>query len=320
MNTCLIVGGLGQDGFYLSRCAIDLGMRAIVTTRDFSSLVTRNFGNEHPLLTIIQLNPEIFEDMENVINLYQPKVIFNLAAQSSVGQSFKIPRETYSSCILPNLNILETIRQSSKPIRYFHAASGECFGGNDYKGDLVIPHSNPANPYSAAKDLACKIVHQYRTCFGVNAVNGYLYNHESVRRGPAFVLPKIYRTAFNISQGARQRLPLGNIDIVRDWGSAQEYMNGILKYMTSDKPTDFLLGTGTGMSLRLIVDRIFSNYNLQYLDYIDIEQNLMRPTEVQKIIGTNSFLSASIGWQPQLTGYDLIDDLQGQFERYFRSL
>jgi GDPmannose 4,6-dehydratase len=318
LTLCLIIGGFGQDGYYLARAALENGMQVVLTTRNLNSYTHDDFDLSDPLLIKIQADPNDPQVIIKILQSYKPSMIFNLAAQSSVGRSFAKPLETYTSCLMPNLNLLDALKNTSRDTIYIHATSADCFGGNDYPGGLNLPRANPRSPYGAAKHMASQLVSQYRNHFGISAVNGYLYNHESIRRGPNFVLPKIFKTAFDVSNGKDVKLRLGNIDIIRDWGCADEYMRGLLEYAQSEHPTDFILATGVGMTLRSVVERVFTNYDLDYKEFLIIEETHKRPTDIDTIVGTNEFLKCKIGWEPSLTGLKLIDKLHLDYDTLFR--
>ena len=317
MTLCLIIGGLGQDGYFLSKAALAVGLDVVVTTREFIKYKLEIFHRENDNLKIIKADPYDADAIANIIHTLQPFLIFNLAAQSSVGKSFQEPSKTYMSCIVPTLNIVDAIKSSTNTIKFFHASSGDCFGSNKYDGGLELPNFKPNSPYAAAKVAAGQIIKQYKVSYEVLGVTGYLYNHESVRRGENFVFPKIFDAAFKISKGANMRLAMGNVDIVRDWGCADEYMQGVLRYMMSEHTSDFMLGTGTGISLRSVISRIFENYNLCYEEYLDTDPQYIRQSEIKSMIGTNEFLHQKVNWKPSLVGFDLIDKLQVDFERHF---
>jgi GDPmannose 4,6-dehydratase len=315
MTRCLIIGGTGQDGIFLSSSIVKFGMSVCVTSRDLSTINKLNYDLYHPNVEFVEINPLILTDLESLIANYRPSYIFNLTAQSSVGRSFDQPYETFQSCILPNLNILEAIRNTSDKIKYFHAASGDCFGDNKYEGNCILPPTKSLSPYASAKIAASEVVNQYKQQYNICSLNGYLHNHESVHRGSNFVLPKIFKAAIDISNGSREKLKLGNLDIIRDWGCAQEYMEGTLRYIISDFPENFILGTGCAMSLRSVVRHIFSNYNLNYQEFTEIDETLIRKAEIKKMVGTTDFLINRIAWKPSLVGVSLIDKLQIDFER-----
>lgn len=315
MKMHLIIGGTGQDGRYLAKISRKFDMKVIVTTRKLTPINTEILEGSDDNIKLVELDPLNLSEVDDLISWYRPEHISNLTAQSSVGRSFKDPFDTYRSCVLPNLNILETLRKYSLKSKYFHASSGDCFGGNVYNSDLRIPYTAPQSPYASAKVAASECVSQYREHFDVLGFSGFLFNHESAFRTDDFVFPKIFKAAIKISSGEQQRLVLGNLDIVRDWGSAEEFMQGVLNYSLSDHVDDFMLGTGVPMSLRGVVDRVFSNYNLDYRNFVESDQSLLRTSEIEKICGTTDFLNSRIGWTPTLFGNELIDKLQTDFER-----
>jgi len=315
MKTHLIIGGTGQDGRYLSDITRKNDMRPVVTTRNLASVSKTMFLAGTDEFEILELDPYNSKQVEDLIDYYKPAYISNLTAQSSVGRSFGSPGETYLSCVVPNLNILEALRAHSIKSKYFHAASSDCFGDNTYLGNMVIPEKSPQSPYASAKVAASECLQQYCKHFDVKGFNGFLSNHESVLRGDDFVFPKIFKSVIKIRDGKQRILALGDLDIVRDWGSAEEFMRGVINYMVSEHFEDFILGTGVSMSLRSVVDRAFSNFNLDYRDFVVTDPGLCRSSEIGKMCGTIDFLRNRIGWVPTLTGFELIDKLQEDFER-----
>jgi GDPmannose 4,6-dehydratase len=232
-----------------------------------------------------------------VLSKYEPTEVYNLAGQSSVGLSFEQPVETLESISVGTLNLLEAIRFLDHNIRFYNAGSSECFGDT---GDLPANESTPfrpRSPYSVAKAAAFWQVANYREAYKIFACSGILFNHESPLRPERFVTQKIVRTACRISAGSAERLQLGNINIQRDWGWAPEYVDAMWKMLQQQEPSDFVIATGETKSLESFVEAAFVALGLEWREHVDIDNQLLRPTDLLISRANPSRASEVLGWR-----------------------
>jgi GDPmannose 4,6-dehydratase len=297
----LICGVGGQDGAYLAKLLLDKGYEVIGTSRDamassFANL--KNLGISDKVITA-SMTVTDFRSVLQVLVKYHPDEIYNLAGQSSVGLSFEQPVETMESIAIGTLNLLEAIRFSGKPVRFFGAGSSECFGDTGSKpADEETPFK-PRSPYAVAKTSAHNLVANYRESYNLYACTGILFNHESPFRPERFVTQKIIRTAARIAAGSDEKLKMGNIDIQRDWGWAPEYVEAMWKMLQQDKPQDFIIATGKRVSLEFFIEHAFQFFGLDYKNYLVVNSNLYRPTDI-RIGSANPEKSKNIlNWQAQ---------------------
>ena len=221
-----------------------------------------------------------FRSVLTVMQRYRPDEIYNLAGQTSVGLSFEQPVETMESIAEGTLNVLEAIRFVDRPIRFYNAGSGECFGDT---GDTPADEQTafwPRSPYAVAKSSAHWLVRNYRESHGLHGCTGILFNHESPLRPERFVTQKIVRAAARIGAGSKEKLQLGNMAIKRDWGWAPEYVEAMWLIMQQEQPDDFVIATGRSESLEYFVARAFAHFGLDWHDHVTIEKSLFRPSDI----------------------------------------
>ena len=309
MKSALICGAAGQDGAYLAKHLIDLGYRVYGTSRD--AAVT-SFANLHKLgirdrVTTKSMSLTDFRSVLSTVNACTPDEIYNLAGQTSVGLSFEQPVETLESIVLGTLNLLEAIRFLERPIKFYNAGSGECFGDRTDSPATELTPFNPRSPYAVAKASATYLVSNYREAFGMYACSGILFNHESFLRPERFVTQKIIRTAARIACGSPEKLVLGNLDVVRDWGWAPEYVVAMHRMLQQDTPDDFIVATGKSVSLRYFAERAFAFHGLNIKDFLAQDATLMRPSDIA--VGSASAEKAFrlLGWQPKILVEQVVD-------------
>ncbi len=297
----LICGVGGQDGAYLAKLLLDKGYEVIGTSRD---AMASSFGNLNYLgisREVITVSMAItdFRSVLQVLTKYNPDEIYNLAGQSSVGLSFEQPVETMESIVIGTLTLLEAIRFLAKPVRFFGAGSSECFGDTGTcPADEETPF-RPRSPYAVAKTSAHNLVANYRESYDLYACTGILFNHESPFRPERFVTQKVIRTAARIAAGSDEKLTMGNIDIQRDWGWAPEYVEAMWKMLQLDKPEDFIIATGRTVSLEFFIEHAFQSFGLKYKNYLVVNSNFYRPTDIH-IGGANpEKLKKILNWQAQ---------------------
>lgn len=282
MKTALVCGIGGQDGSYLSRLLIDRGYRVFGTSRDaqggsFINLERLGIRNR---VTILSMAPEDFRSVMMAVKTCQPDEVYFLAGQSSVSLSFEQPAETIQSFTLGTLNILETCRMMDKPIRQYHAGSGECFG--DTAGEPATEKTpfRPRSPYAVGKSSAYWLVNNYREAYGLYACTGILFNHESRLRPRRFVTQKIIKSVKEISAGSNEFLELGRLDIIRDWGWAPDYVEAMWRMLQRDEPKDYVIATGESFSLQDFVSAAFENVGLDWRGHVRQSSRFYRPTDI----------------------------------------
>ena len=314
MKIALILGVTGQDGSYLSKLLFEKGYKVIGTTRDLVNSNKRNlkYLQIENSIELIELRELDFENIKKTIRKYRPDEIYNLGAQSSVAYSFRNPIETISYNIISVLYLLETIKHENPHSKFYQASSSEMFG-NLAKTNLPLKESlvfHPASPYGVSKATAHWLSVNYREANNIFASCGILFNHESVLRGPNYVIKKIINSAVKIEMGLiSEPIQVGNIQIERDWGYAPKYVEAMWKMLQLDYPDDFLICSGNIISLEKFIEYIFLKLKLDKEKYIKIDKNLYRPVDLMKIYGDNSKAKNNLGWEYSLSNEELIDQL-----------
>ena len=308
-KTALICGVSGQDGSYLSRFLLEKGYDVWGTSRDaqgsgFSNLVTLGVKNEIKFLSMV---PEDFRSVLVALRKSQPDEVYYLAGQSSVGLSFEQPAETIQSMTLGMLNILEASRMIDKRVKIYHAGSSECFGDTEGKPANEKTAFYPNSPYAVAKASSFWLVNNYREAYDLFACTGILFNHESPLRPSRFVTQKIIKTAKDIANGSKDKLVLGRLDISRDWGWAPEYVEAMWLMLQHDKPEDFVIATGETNSLEDFVDVAFSKLGLDYREYVEQNEEFMRPKDLSINRADPSKAKKLLNWQAKHKMHDVIE-------------
>lgn len=310
-KSALITGIGGQDGAYLAQLLLSKGYDVFGTSRDagassFGALMRLGIIGQVKLLSMA---PHDFKSTLTVIAKVKPDEIYHLAGQTSVGLSFEQPTETIESITLGTLNILEALRFLKCPAKFYHASSSECFG--DTKGVPAHEHTSfdPVSPYAVAKSSAHWLVRNYREAHNIFAVNGILFNHESGLRPERFVTQKVVRSAYKISQGAKEKLTLGALNISRDWGWAPEYVEAMWLMLQVDKADDFVIATGQTNSLKDFVAQTFACFDLEWTEHVLHDDQLMRPNEIIWSQGCPDKAKQILGWQAKNCMNDVIKNL-----------
>ena len=302
MKKALICGVSGQDGAYLAQLLVAKAYEVHGTSRDvsgrtFGGLLSLGVSNKVKLHSMA-LND--FHSVTSVLKLVEPDEIYNLAGQSSVGLSFEQPVETMESIVIGTLNLLETIRLQSNPIRFYNAGSSECFGD---LSETVADESTsfrPCSPYAIAKSAAIWEVSNYRKAYGLHASSGILFNHESPLRPERFVTKKIVDAACRIAKGSNEKLKLGNIAIERDWGWAPEYVEAMWRMLQQPEADDYVIATGTSRRLEEFIDIAFARLGLNWHDHVDQDPLLFRPTDFPTGRANPSKAARKLGWKAKL--------------------
>ena len=306
-KTALITGVTGQDGSYLAEFLLGIGyeVHGLLRRSSYPNTARIEHLRSHPHL---HLHYGDLSDSSRMVRLLldtKPDEIYNLAAQSHVMMSFGEPEYTGNTTGLGSLRLLEALRILKLDARYYQASSSEMFGASPPPQNESTPF-HPRSPYGVAKVYAHWITRNYRESYGIFAVNGMLFNHESPRRGENFVTRKITKAVAEISLGTRDSLALGNLDARRDWGYAPEFVQAMWLMLQADEPQDFVVGTGSSFSVQEFVQAAFEYRGLNWVDYVSFDQGLTRPAEVDDLVGDASLANEALGWKAKIAGLDLV--------------
>lgn len=304
----LICGVNGQDGALLSKFLLDKGYHVFGTSRDAQTSTFQNLRALGIFDAVMKLSmvPADFDSVAAALNCAHPNEIYYLAGQSSVGLSLVQPAATLTSIALGTLNVLEAIRIAKNDAKFFHASSSECFGD---VGEQVADEDfrfKPSNPYGIAKAAAHEFVIDYRERHGLFCSNGILFNHESLLRPPHFVTRKIVNAVCSIKAGSKERLALGALDVVRDWGWAPEYVEAMWSSLQTADPDDYIIATGESHALEEFVAAAFSNVGLNWRAHVDFDPALSRHTEIKHSRGDPRKAARELGWRANLKMRDVI--------------
>lgn len=311
MKTAFITGIAGQDGSYLSEYLLSLGYRV-------TGIIRRNSTVEHQKDRIGDLPVEVEygdltdqSSLERALRLYKPDEIYNLGAQSHVRISSDIPQFTAQTNAVGVLNMLEAYKTICPEARFYQASSSEMFGSSvDPDGyQRETTPMRPVSPYGCSKVFAFNIVHHYRNAHKLHASNGILFNHESPRRGSNFVTNKVVKGAVEIYLGLKDKLEMGNMDSYRDWGHSRDYVRAMHLILQQDKPDDFVVATGETRSVREMCEYVFKKLDMNYQDYVIQNPKYMRPEELPYLRGDSTKIKTQLGWAPQTTFYQLMDEM-----------
>jgi GDPmannose 4,6-dehydratase len=236
----------------------------------------------------------------------RPDEVYNLGAQSHVRVSFDVPEYTADVDALGTLRLLDAIREEGVDCRFYQASSSEMFGEVAEVPQREETPFHPRSPYGVAKVFGYWITRNYREAYGMYAVNGILFNHESPRRGPTFVTRKITRAVAAIVRGEQDDLKLGNLDAKRDWGFARDYMDGAWRMLQADEPDDYVLATNETHTVEEFLEEAFTYVGLNWRDYVKIDPRYFRPAEVDLLIGDYSKAKEKLGWEPTVRFQELV--------------
>ena len=311
MKRALITGITGQDGSYLTEFLLDKGYEVHGIIRRSSSFNTARiehlYKDPHVKGSKLFLHYGDITDgvgISNLIRELEPNEIYNLAAQSHVKVSFEMPDFTAQVDALGTIRMLEAIRSARIETRFYQASTSELFGSTPPPQNEDSRFA-PRSPYAAAKLYAYWIARNYRDAYGIHATNGILFNHESPRRGETFVTRKITMAAARIKLGLQEKLYLGNLDAVRDWGYAKEYVESMWLMLQQEIPDDYVIATGEGATVREFCEVAFSELGLDCKKYVETENRYIRPTEVDALIGDPTKAQKILGWQAKTHWKDL---------------
>jgi GDPmannose 4,6-dehydratase len=306
-KTALICGVSGQDGTYLAQLLLERGYVVHGASRDAQATNFRNL-RRLGLLDSVRLESLTITDFRSVLqtlNRVRPDEVYNLAGQSSVALSFDQPVETLESISVGTLNLLEAIRFTERPIRFYNAGSGECFGDTREPADESTAF-RPRSPYAVAKSAAHWEVANYAEAYGLYACTGILFNHESPLRAERFVTKKIVAAACRISCGSGERLPLGDLSVQRDWGWAPEYVEAMWMMLQQPAPATYVIATGTSHTLEQFVGCAFAEVGLDWRAHVDVDQRLFRPADITFANANPSLARERLGWSAKAQMPDVV--------------
>ena len=303
MKRALITGVTGQDGSYLSELLLDKGYEVHGVIRRSSTFNTSRiehlYKDPHEKDNRFHLHYGDITDgvgISNLVRELKPDEIYNLAAQSHVKVSFEMPDFTAQVDAVGTIRLLEAIRAAKIETKVYQASTSELFGNTPPPQSETSTFA-PQSPYAAAKLYSYWVVRNYRDAYGLHATNGILFNHESPRRGETFVTRKITMAAARIKMGIQSKLYLGNLNSIRDWGYAPEYVDSMWRMLQQPSSDDFIIATGIGATVRDFCDASFSYLGLDYRDHVEVDSRYTRPTEVDALIGQTSKAEKVLGWK-----------------------
>jgi GDPmannose 4,6-dehydratase len=299
----LITGITGQDGSYLAEFLLAKGYEVHGLIRRSSSFNTARI--DHIYQDPHVPNPKLFlhygdlidgVGLTNLIREIKPDEVYNLGAQSHVQVSFSMPQYTGQVDAVGAVGLLEAIRSAEINTKFYQASTSELYGSTPPPQN-ELSNFHPRSPYAAAKLMAYWCTVNYRDGYGMHASNGILFNHESPRRGETFVTRKITRAVAAISKGSKQKLFLGNLDAVRDWGFAKEYVESMWLMLQKEKSSDYVVATGVGATVRDFASAAFARAGLNWEEYVSIDKKYIRPTEVDALIGDPTKSEKELNWK-----------------------
>lgn len=313
MKKALITGICGQDGSYLLEFLLSKGYEVHGMIRWDSIFTTERIDHiyQDPHIAGVRLFLHYGDladtgNIERLINQIEPDEIYHLGAMSHVRVSFDMPESTADIDGLGTLRILEAIKNSKLPIKFYMAASSEMFGNNPPPQNEMTPF-HPMSPYACSKVFSYHTTRLYREAYGIFACNGILFNHEGCRRGPTFVTRKITRAIAKIKAGKQNKIYMGNLEAKRDWGFTQEYVEVMWQILQQQKPDDFVIATGESHSVGEFLTEAFSYVGFgDWKQYVEIDSQYFRPAEVESLIGDASKAKKILNWEPKIKFKELV--------------
>ena len=306
MKKAFITGITGQDGSYLAELLLEKGYEVHGLVRRLSTPNLRNVESIKDRITIHIGDMTDSSSLNKIAREVKPDEVYNLAAQSYVHASWSSPVATVDITGVGTLRMLEAFKDTGA--KFYQAGSSEQFG--NYKGGSIITEErimSPRSPYGCAKVLAYNLVRNYRESYGMFAVTGILFNHESERRGYEFVTRKISNAVAEIHHGVSDELTLGNIHSIRDWGYAPDYVEAMWKIMQLDEPNDIVIATGKTYTVRDFCERAFEHVGLDWKKYVKTSGEFIRPAELDWLRGDSSKAVEMIDWEPTVDFYELVE-------------
>jgi GDPmannose 4,6-dehydratase len=318
-----ITGITGQDGSYLAEILLEKGYEVYGMVRRSSSFNTARIDHIFGDIELVFGDLSDGSVLNQLMRTIRPDEVYNLGAQSHVRVSFDVPEYTADTDAMGTLRLLDAIREEGVQARFYQASSSEMFGKVREVPQTEETPFHPRSPYGVSKVFSYWITRNYREAYGMFAVNGILFNHESPRRGPTFVTRKITRAVGAILRGEQGDLKLGNLEAKRDWGFAKDYMDGAWRMLQADEADDFVLATGETHSVEEFLDEAFGCAGLDWRAYVKIDERYFRPAEVDLLIGDYSKAKERLGWEPTVRFEELVrmmvdaDRERGKLEEHY---
>jgi len=301
-----ITGITGQDGSYLAEILLEKDYEVYGMVRRSSSFNTARVDHIFGEIELVFGDLADGSVLNQLMRTIRPDEVYNLGAQSHVRVSFDVPEYTADVDALGTLRLLDAVREEGVGCRFYQASSSEMFGEVAEVPQREETPFHPRSPYGVAKVFGYWITRNYREAYGMYAVNGILFNHESPRRGPTFVTRKITRAVGAILRGEQDDLKLGNLDAKRDWGFARDFMDGAWRMLQADEPGDYVLATGETHTVEEFLEEAFTYAGLNWRDYVTIDPRYFRPAEVDLLIGDYSKARQQLGWEPTVRFQELV--------------
>jgi GDPmannose 4,6-dehydratase len=305
-QTALITGITGQDGSYLAEFLLEKGYRVVGMTRRSSTDSMQRIEHLQDRIELLQGDVLDQASLVAAIQTAKPMEVYNLAAMSFVPTSWNQPVLTGEFTGLGVTRMLEAVRQVDPSIKFYQASSSEMFGKVREVPQTELTPFHPRSPYGVAKAYGHFLTVNYRESFGIFAVSGILFNHESPRRGLEFVTRKVTDGAARISLGMAKELRMGNLDSRRDWGYAGDYVRAMWAMLQQPIPCDYVIATGTDYSVRDLCRLAFARVGLDYEKYVVVDEKLLRPAEVDHLLGDSTKARQELGWEPTVGFEELI--------------
>jgi len=301
-----ITGITGQDGSYLAELLLEKDYEVYGMVRRSSTFNRSRIDHLYGRLELVYGDLGDGSSLNQLMRTIRPDEVYNLGAQSHVRVSFDIPEYTADVVALGTLRLLDAIREGDLRCRFYQASSSEMFGKVHEVPQNEKTEFHPRSPYAVGKLFAHWITRNYREAYGMYAVNGILFNHESPRRAESFVTRKITVAIGGILRGEQNELRLGNLEAKRDWGFALDYMEGAWRMLQQDEPDDYVLATGETHSVQEFLEAAFTYAGLDWRDYVKIDQRYFRPAEVDLLIGDYAKAKEKLGWEPTVRFEELV--------------
>jgi GDPmannose 4,6-dehydratase len=320
MPTALITGITGQDGSYLAELLLEKGYDVVGVVRRSSTTPYERIAHLVDRVELVSADLLDQTSLTDVVGACRPDEIYNLAAQSFVQTSWNQPVLTGEFTALGVTRMLEAMKKAAPKARFYQASSSEMFGKVAESPQRETTPFYPRSPYGVAKVYGHWITVNYRESFGMYAVSGILFNHESPRRGLEFVTRKVSDAVARIKFGLQSEVRLGNLDARRDWGFAGDYVEAMWLMLQQDAPDDYVVGTGHTWSVRDLCEVAFDVVGLDYRDYVVQDPRFFRPAEVDLLVADSSKAAGKLGWRPKVSFRDLVRMMvEADLERYERS-
>jgi GDPmannose 4,6-dehydratase len=301
-----ITGITGQDGSYLAEILLEKDYEVYGMVRRSSTFNRSRIDHLFGEIELVYGDLGDGSSLNQLMRTIRPDEVYNLGAQSHVRVSFDIPEYTADVVAVGTLRLLDAIREGDLRCRFYQASSSEMFGKVETMPQNEETPFHPRSPYAVGKVFGHWITRNYREAYGMYAVNGILFNHESPRRAESFVTRKITVGIGGILRGERQELRLGNLEAKRDWGFARDYMEGAWRMLQADEPDDYVLATGETHSVQEFLEESFTYAGLDWHDYVKIDPRYFRPAEVDMLIGDYAKAKERLGWEPTVRFPELV--------------